>query len=118
MNDNRLVANRAACSASIPTDTEAMRRSTRRAETPEPIMDVDTPISAHPRHKQMFPVLTEAEIDRIGRFSAIRSDKRGTRLVAAGQQGPGMFVVLKGAVTIIQRDGLGRVTPILALQRR
>jgi thioredoxin reductase (NADPH) len=80
-------------------------------------MAVNTPIDAHPRYKQMFPVLTEAEIERIGRFGAIRRYERGTRLVAAGEHGPGMFVILNGVVTMTQRDGLGRVTPIVTEQR-
>jgi thioredoxin reductase (NADPH) len=76
-------------------------------------MTVDAPIAAHPRHQQMFPVLTEAEIGRIGRFGNLQRFERGSRLVAAGEQGPGMFVILRGAITISQRDGLGRVTPIV-----
>src|SRR6266550_3086331 len=80
-------------------------------------MAVDTPIEAHPRHKQMFPVLTEAEIERIGRFGTVQRYERGTQLVKAGEHGPGMFVILKGTVTISQRDGFGRVTPI-ATERR
>ena len=65
----------------------------------------------------MFPVLAEAEIERIGRFGTLRRFARGDRLVAAGEQGPGMFVLLTGAVTISQRDGLGRVTPIVTERR-
>ncbi len=64
------------------------------------------------RWHQMFPVLTEPEIARIRRFGTVQRYERGARLFAAGETGPGMFVVLKGAVTISQRDGLGRVVPI------
>jgi len=60
----------------------------------------------------MFPVLTEPEIARIRRFGTVRHYARGARLFAAGEPGPGMFVVVKGAVTLSQRDGLGRVVPI------
>jgi len=60
----------------------------------------------------MFPVLTESEIARIGRFGTVRRYKRGDRLFAAGEPGPGMFVVLKGVVAMSQRDGLGHVVPI------
>ena len=67
----------------------------------------------HPRRKQMFPVLTEAEIARIGRFGAIRHFPREARLVTAGEPAPGMFVILKGSVTASIRDGLGRVTPLV-----
>ena len=61
----------------------------------------------------MFPVLTEPEIARISRFGAVRRYERGARLFAAGEPGPGMFVVLKGVVAISQRDGMGHVVPIV-----
>ncbi|HEY3178955.1 MAG TPA: FAD-dependent oxidoreductase [Casimicrobiaceae bacterium] len=64
------------------------------------------------RRHQMFPALTEAEIARIRRFGTVQRYLRGTRLFAAGAPGPGMFVVLKGTVSITQRDGLDRVVPI------
>jgi thioredoxin reductase (NADPH) len=67
------------------------------------------------RRHQMFPVLTGPEIARIGRFGTFRRYERGARLFAAGEPGPGMFVVLKGAVALSQRDGLGHVVPIVNL---
>jgi thioredoxin reductase (NADPH) len=67
----------------------------------------------HPRREQMFPVLTQAEIARIGRFGAVRHFPREARLVTAGETAPGMFVILKGSVTASIRDGLGRVTPLV-----
>src|SRR5436190_20090864 len=60
----------------------------------------------------MFPVLTEPEIARIGRFGTVRRFARGDRLFGAGEPGPGMFVVLKGVMAMSQRDGLGHVVPI------
>ncbi len=69
------------------------------------------------RRHQMFPELTEAEIARIRRFGEVRHFARGTRLFAAGEPGPGMFVMLKGVVTISQRDGLGHVVPIVSQGR-
>src|SRR5258706_1848877 len=76
-------------------------------------MTDDAPVIA--RRNQMFPVLTEAEIARVVRFGVARHFERGERLYAAGEPSPGMFVVLKGAVTISQRDGLGNVVPITSL---
>jgi len=64
------------------------------------------------RRHQIFPQLTDAEIARISRFGMPRHYARGERLFAAGEPGPGMFVVLKGTVVISQRDGLGHVVPI------
>ena len=65
------------------------------------------------RLHQAFPDLTETEIARIKRFGTVRHYAKGERLFAAGQPGPGMFVVLAGSVTVSQRDGLGHVTPIV-----
>ena len=72
----------------------------------------EQPDSLGTRRHQMFPVLTEAEIARIRRFGEVRSYERGARLFAAGEPGPGMFVILDGIVAISQRDGLGHVVPI------
>ncbi|MBI3701775.1 MAG: FAD-dependent oxidoreductase [Afipia sp.] len=67
----------------------------------------------HPRHEQAFPTLTPSEIDRMRRFGEIRTYKDGEKLFETGKPGPGMFVVLKGAVAITQRDGMGHVTPVI-----
>jgi thioredoxin reductase (NADPH) len=64
------------------------------------------------RRHQMFPTLTPADIERMRRFGSIRRHAAGERLFRAGERSPGMFVVLKGTVTISQRDGMGRVVPI------
>jgi thioredoxin reductase (NADPH) len=60
----------------------------------------------------MFPTLTEAEMARVSQFGTLRRYSQGDRLFAAGEPGPGMFVVLKGHVSISQRDGMGHVVPI------
>ena len=65
------------------------------------------------RHDQAFPALSETEIARIARFGERRQYRRGERLITAGEQAPGMFVVLKGALTATRRDGLGHVVPIV-----
>jgi len=78
-------------------------------------MAVDNvPSALASRRHQMFPQLTDAEIARISRFGTLRRYARGERLFAAGAPGPGMFVVLNGAVAISQRDGLGHVMPIVS----
>jgi thioredoxin reductase (NADPH) len=65
------------------------------------------------RLAQMFPALTEAEIARVRRFGELRRFAPGGPLYRAGDAIPGMFVVLKGTVTVSQRDGLGHVAPIV-----
>jgi len=72
----------------------------------------DVPPSVASRWHQLFPVLTEPEIARISRFGTVRRYERGARLFAAGEPGPGMFVVLKGILALSQRDGLGHVVAI------
>jgi len=65
------------------------------------------------RRHQMFPVLSETDIDRIRRFGEVEHYPKGTRLITSGEPGRGMFVILKGTVAISQRDGLGHVVPIV-----
>src|SRR4029079_1303014 len=65
------------------------------------------------RYKQTYPELTAKEIDRLRRFGAVKKYPQGERLFEAGKITCGMFVVLKGQVCISQRDGLGRVTPVI-----
>ena len=76
-------------------------------------MAADSSSTLASRQHQMFPALSEAEIERIERFGSLRGYPRGSCLFAAGEPGPGMFVVLKGTVAITQRDGMGRVVPIV-----
>lgn len=77
------------------------------------LMGSEVPAPVHARREQMFPALSDAEIARIRRFGTTKHFQRGERLFAAGEPGPGMFVVLSGAVAISQRDGLGQVTPVV-----
>jgi thioredoxin reductase (NADPH) len=65
------------------------------------------------RREQMFPVLGEGDLARAARFGSPRSYAAGEYLFRAGQPGPGMFILLRGLVTISQRDGLGHVAPIV-----
>ena len=69
------------------------------------------------RHDQAFPRLAESEIARIARFGEHRQYHRGERVFAAGEPAPGVFVVLKGTLTMSQRDGLGHVMPIVRHDR-
>ena len=66
-----------------------------------------------PRFEQTYPELTAQEIERLRRFGEIRNFRDGEMLFETGKPGPGMFVVLSGHVAISQRDGLGRVTPVI-----
>src|SRR3954462_8957138 len=68
---------------------------------------IQLPAAMASRRDQMFPVLTPAEIERSRRFGRPVGFRRGERLYAVGDSNPGLFVVLKGAVTAVQRDGMG-----------
>ncbi len=81
----------------------------------QPVTPFTSSISG--RHDQAFPRLTESEIARIARFGECRQYHRGERVFAAGEPAPGMFVVLKGTLTMSQRDGLGHVVPIVRHDR-
>jgi thioredoxin reductase (NADPH) len=65
------------------------------------------------RRHQAFPRLGEGDIARMQRFGALRTYPAGTRIVTAGEAGPGLFVVVKGRVAVLQRDGLGNETPVV-----
>ena len=65
------------------------------------------------RLEQAFPTLTPAEIARLQRFGEVRRFAAGQRMFETGKSREGMFVMLKGHVAITQRDGLGRVTPVV-----
>src|SRR4051794_30882211 len=58
-------------------------------------------------------MLTPPEIARMRRFGDIKTYKPGEKLFETGKPGPGMFVILSGHVAITQRDGLGKVTPVI-----
>jgi thioredoxin reductase (NADPH) len=79
-------------------------------------MTNEVPPEVASRRHQMFPVLTASEIARIRRFGTVQHFERGARLFAAGEPGPGMFVVLKGSIAVSQRDGLGHVVPVVRHQ--
>jgi len=73
---------------------------------PSAVTDAQTPDST-PRWHQIFPVLTDAEIDRISRFGEAHSYAAGEFLYRVGGISPGMFVLLSGTIRYTARDGLG-----------
>jgi thioredoxin reductase (NADPH) len=61
---------------------------------------------------QMFPILSEAEIDRVRRFGEIKRFSAGELLFQAGAAIPGMYVILSGRIAIVPRDGMGHAVPV------
>jgi thioredoxin reductase (NADPH) len=59
------------------------------------------------RYHQMFPTLAPADVERLRRFGEPRTYRAGERLVDAGNVSPGMFLVMRGEVDVMQRNELG-----------
>ncbi len=60
------------------------------------------------RRDQMFPILGDADIERMRRFGEASSYEAGEHIVTAGTVAPGLIVILSGAVDITQDVGPGR----------
>ena len=65
------------------------------------------------RREQMFPKLTQPEIDRLRRFGEVRHHAAGEALFVTADIAPGMYVLIKGAVRVTRRDPLGHTAPIV-----
>jgi thioredoxin reductase (NADPH) len=63
--------------------------------------------SLNSRMHQMFPRLTDAEIDRMRPFGTPTHAAAGDMLISTGQPSVGMWVILSGIMEITRRDGLG-----------
>src|SRR5690349_13781680 len=69
------------------------------------------------RRGQMFPKLTDAEIEQLQHFGEVRKYSEGEYLAKTGVVSPGMFVILSGEVAVTQRDALGHEQPIVTYTR-
>ncbi|MFL6682572.1 MAG: cyclic nucleotide-binding domain-containing protein, partial [Burkholderiaceae bacterium] len=63
------------------------------------------------RAYQMFPLLDAVDIQRVQRFGEARTFADGAFLIQAGEKSRGLFLLVKGGVSVVQRDGLGRRVP-------
>ena len=59
------------------------------------------------RRHQVFPVLEEAEVQRLARFGEPRSFESGEYLATAGRHSPGVMVILSGNVSVTRKDLVG-----------
>jgi thioredoxin reductase (NADPH) len=57
------------------------------------------------RGAQMFPRLTDAEVERLSRFGEPRNYRAGDYLVRVGETGPGLMLILSGRVDVTQQGG-------------
>jgi len=77
----------------------------------------DAPFSVlDDRHHQAHPSLSDREIERMKGFGTVQRYRAGERLLESGMPVPGMFVLLRGHVSITRRDGLGRVNEVMVQQ--
>ncbi|AZO20814.1 cyclic nucleotide-binding domain-containing protein [Mesorhizobium sp. M1E.F.Ca.ET.045.02.1.1] len=65
------------------------------------------------RRDQMFPILTDADIERMRRFGEARAYDAAEPIVTAGSVSPGLILILSGRVDITQAGGLGRPEAII-----
>lgn len=68
------------------------------------------------RRDQMFPVLNDADMERMRRFGEVRAYAAGEQMVTAGTVSPGLIVILSGKVDITQ-SGLGLREAIITYGR-
>jgi len=95
----------------VPTDDERIGHDAGNAT---PVGPAAPNAALGSRFNQMFPVLSETEIDRVRRFGEVRRFSEGELLFRAGEAVPGMYVILSGRVAVVPRDGLGQAVPVTA----
>jgi thioredoxin reductase (NADPH) len=79
-----------------------------------PAAGADAPFSTfETRYHQLYPHLSAPEIERMRHFGTVQRWNAGELLFESGQPGPGMFVILRGRVAILMRDGLGHTDVII-----
>jgi thioredoxin reductase (NADPH) len=69
---------------------------------------VANPVDIESRRKQIFPVLTMAEISATMRFGIVHHWRPGETIFRAGKASGGMHIILAGWVVISRHDGLNR----------
>jgi thioredoxin reductase (NADPH) len=99
-------------------DTPPEQPAEKAGATGKGLVVEDPSVRDHPRYQQMFPVLTEPEIDRLRRFGKLTRYSTGEMLYQAGKLSPGMFVLLSGMVRIDGRDGLGHEKTVHTYTKR
>jgi thioredoxin reductase (NADPH) len=60
------------------------------------------------RRDQMFPRLSDADVERLRRFGVLRHFPAGARVVTAGEQSPGLIFVVAGTLEVSQNNVMGR----------
>jgi thioredoxin reductase (NADPH) len=63
-------------------------------------MDADARPVTESRRSQMFPALSEADVNRLRRFGDVRSYRAGEFAAKAGEVAPGLQVILRGEILV------------------
>jgi thioredoxin reductase (NADPH) len=74
-------------------------------EQQRPIIDL--------RRDQMFPILSEAEVNRLRRFGQVQTYRAGSFAAKAGDVAPGLQVILSGEVLVAPHEEHMRDQPIV-----
>src|SRR5690242_406545 len=69
------------------------------------------------RADQMFPTLTDDEIDRLCRFGEPRKFAAGEAVARVGEVGPGLALILSGEIEAVQRGEDGHTRSIVTHKR-
>ena len=96
----------------VPSDHE--RSEHEALGNPTPADPAASNAALASRFHQMFPVLSETEIDHVRRFGEVRRFAAGELLFHAGEAVHGMYVILSGRIAIVPRDALGQTVPVAA----
>ena len=69
------------------------------------------------RHHQMFPVFDRAQIETAKRFASgpARNFAPGEVVFEVGERNAPAWLVLKGSIDVVRRDGLNRESRSLAM---
>src|SRR5262245_35400304 len=96
----------------LPSDNE--RSDHEGLENATPAGPATSNAALASRFHQMFPVLSDIEIDRVRRFGEVKRFPAGELLFHSGEAVSAMYVILSGSVAIEPHDALGQVVPVVA----
>src|SRR5262245_2080994 len=65
------------------------------------------------RREQVFPILQPTELERMRRFGRCRRYRSGEALAKVGEVGPGLTIIVSGAVEVTRHEQSGRRVPIV-----
>ena len=83
------------------SETNAIKSAREATEAPR------DPSDPYARERQTFPTLSEEEVARIAEYGETITYEDGSKLFERGDRGADFFLVLKGAVEIIDRGASG-----------